>query len=230
NSDLVFSINQHVAEKYGEFNPNTMVVQNSTNFPNFHREHYAKIPWLEQIQSRGGPILGCTGIINRVRIDYDLLERTVTSRPKWQFVFVGSADRSFLDIVARHTNLHHHRQVPYEELPDWIQYFNAAIIPFRLNEHTRGNDLLKFHDYLAMGKSIVTTNTGGAWKFGDLIHVAEDGPGFVEAIERAIQPVDEELRQQRIEMARSNSWDQRAAEIWQVLEEHLQHREGKRQC
>lgn len=160
-SDLVFTVNQHVADKYGPHNPNTFVVQNSTNFDNFSRPAYRPVRWLEKIRKRGGAVLGCTGIINRIRIDYELLEELVTLRATDQFVFVGNCDPSFLELAARHDNVHHHGQVPYQELPNWIHAFDAALIPFRLNEHTRGNDLLKFHDYLAMGKSIVCSDTGG---------------------------------------------------------------------
>ncbi len=224
NSDLVFTVNEHVAEKYGPHNPNTIVVPNSTNFSNFHRRVFRPIPWLEKIRRSGNPVLGCTGIINRVRIDYELLEDMVTRRPQWQFVFIGNADPSFLDIVLRHDNVHRHTQVPYDELPDWINYFDAAIIPFRINEHTRGNDLLKFHDYLAMGKSIVTTRTAGAWRFEGLIHVADETRGFLECTEDALGPVSEELRQKRVDMARRNSWNSRAGEIESILRDHLEGR------
>lgn len=221
NSDIVFAINDHVADKYRLYNPNTIVVPNSTNFANFHRDQYEPVPWLERIRARGGPVLGCTGIINRIRIDYELLEFLAARRPSWQFVFVGNADPSFLEIADRYENVHHHAQVPYDELPDWIHAFDAAIIPFRVNAHTAGNDLLKFHDYLAMGKSVVTTNTGGAWKFEGLVHIAHDPEGFLGSIESGLEPAPEDLVARRIDTARRNSWNFRARQIEAVLREHL---------
>jgi hypothetical protein len=72
-----------------------------------------------------------------------------------------------------------------------------------------------------MGMSVVCTNTGGAWKFGDLIHVADGVDDFVQKIGDALAPVSDDLRQRRIDMARQNAWPRRAEEIEILLTEHL---------
>jgi glycosyltransferase involved in cell wall biosynthesis len=221
NSEVVLAVNEHVKQKYAVYNPAIYVVSNATNYWNFHREHYRRVPFIEKIRAHGGPILGHTGTINRVRLDYELLEQLAQSRPHWQFVFVGSADPSFLTLVERHANVHYHPQVAYQELPDWIHAFDAAIIPFRVNRHTLGNDLLKFNDYLAMGKSIVTTDTGGARKYEELIMVANDAAEFTAYVERALAGESDEIRKRRRDLARQNSWEDRARTVQSIFMDHL---------
>jgi glycosyltransferase involved in cell wall biosynthesis len=221
-SEVVLAVNEHVQQKYSVYNPSTYVIPNATNFWNFRRDHYRPIPFLDRIRAQGGPILGHTGTINRVRVDYELLESLVQRNPRWQFVFIGGADPSFLSIVDRHPNLHYHPSVAYNDLPNWIHYFDVGIIPFRVNQHTKGNDLLKFNDYLAMGKGIVTTNMGGAHRYDGLLWVASDAQEFAACIEQALEGTSEEMRDRRMDVARRNSWEARAGAVHSILAKHLE--------
>ena len=76
--------------------------------------------------------------------------------------------------------------VDYQALPDYLNYFDVAIVTFVINEHTKGNDLLKFHDYLAMGKPIVSTNIGGAKDLNGLVKIADNPRQFLQQIEKAL--------------------------------------------
>ncbi len=220
-SDLVFTVNEHLKNKYAHFNSNMYVVPNATNFENFHRDAYRPVDFLEDIRARGGSILGYSGNINSIRVDYALLEALASNRLDCQYVFIGGADPSFHSIVERHPNLHHHPWVSSDRLADCIRYFDAAIIPFQVNAHTLGNDLLKFNDYLAMGKPIVTTDMGGARKYEGLLWIATDAAHFLASIDEALGESSPEIRQRRMDMAATNSWRQRALEIQDILLKHL---------
>lgn len=222
-SDLVLAVNEHVARRYGVYNPETYVVRNATNFENFDRDHFRRVAFLEELRADGSPVVGYTGIINRVRVDYELLEAVLDMRRQYHFVFVGSADPSFAELAQRHPNLHHHPQVDYDRLPDWIAGFDVCAIPFRVNDHTRGNDLLKFNDYLAMGRRIVCTDTGGARNFGTLVRIAQRAEDFAAAIDSELAATEDD-REQRREVARRNSWERRSQEVHGLVVEHLDRR------
>ena len=76
--------------------------------------------------------------------------------------------------------------VDYISLPNYLQYFDVAIVPFKINAHTKGNDLLKLHDFLAMGKPVVSTEIGGAKDLKDVIRIANSPSNFLEEIEKAL--------------------------------------------
>jgi hypothetical protein len=126
--------------------------------------------------------------------------------------------------VDAHPNLHFFDRVHYDALPDHIAYFDVTFIPFQVNEHTRGNDLLKFQDYMAMGKPIVTTNTAGAWRYGDLLRIVEGSEDFVAGIEAAHREDSQDLRQRRREFAESHSWVRRAPGLESILRDALESR------
>jgi glycosyltransferase involved in cell wall biosynthesis len=225
-SDVIFAVNEHVKGKYAAENPNAHVVLNSTNFQNFHRPKYEPIAYLEELKQSGRRMLGHTGVINRLRVDYSLLAELAEGRRDWDFVFVGSADASFHALVAAHPNVYLFDPVPYGALPDHIAYFDVTFIPFLVNEHTRGNDLLKFQDYMAMGKPIVTTDTGGARRHGDLLRIATGAEAFSAAVDAALDEDSEELMERRRESARSNSWERRAVDIEAILRQNLEAQAG----
>ena len=81
---------------------------------------------------------------------------------------------------------YHLPAVNYQQLPDYLNYFQVTIVPFQINDHTKGNNLLKFHDYLAMGKPVVTTNIGGAEDLKDVVRIADTPAAFLSQIETCI--------------------------------------------
>ncbi len=226
-SDLVLAVNPHVADRYRIHNPNVHVVLNATNVENFQRPSYARVAMLERIRTDAEAVFGYAGIINRVRLDYELLRRTLDRRPHWHLVLVGSADPSFLDLVERYPNLHHHPAVDYHLLPDWLHGFDAVIVPFEHNAHTQGNDLLKVNDALAMGKPVVVAGVRSLDRYGDLVRVARHADEFLSALEASRVEKDPELMERRRAFARENSWRHRAQEVQDILEQALREKRDK---
>ena len=112
---------------------------------------------------------------NLGRIDSQLLDFLIEKRPNWKFVFVGPAHSAIsLNDMATVRVFAFLGPVKYEKLPSYIRYFNVAFVPFKTNEHTKGNDLLKLHDFLAMGKPIVSSGIGGANDLERVVMVAQD--------------------------------------------------------
>lgn len=217
-ADIVLTVNEHLKNKYSFLNPNTHVIRNATNYYNFDREHYASIPSLELIKKEKGPILGYSGIANTTRIDCDLLDALLKKRPHWQYVFVGPADSAFTKKYAQYENVHILPLVPYHSLPDYIRYFDVAMVPFAINEHTRGNDLLKLHDYLAMGKPIVSTPIGGATDLKKVIRIAQGPSGFINEVESALAGNSSEEISRRKNVALRNSWHKRIDEVIELIQ------------
>lgn len=220
-ADIVLTVNDHLKEKYSFLNPNIHVIRNATNYYNFDRMQYKSIAFLERIRSAKMPILGYSGMVNTSRIDFSLLDFLVEKRPNWQFVFIGTADSTFTGRYLQYRNVHHLSPVDYHRLPDHIRYFDVAIVPFEINEHTKGNDLLKFHDYLAMGKAVVSTETGGARDLKDVIRIAQRPYDFLEEVEKALIGCTPEDILKRKSVALINSWHNRIKELEELMENRL---------
>jgi hypothetical protein len=104
-----------------------------------------------------------------------------------------------------------------------LQYFNVAIVPFQVNENTKGNDLLKLHDYLAMGKPVVSTNIGGAVDLKEVIRIAQTPQEFLKRIEEFLKNhccEDDVAHRKRHGL--KNSWRARIGELEVLVKRSLQ--------
>jgi len=220
-ADLVLTVNEHIKNKYSFLNSNIHVIRNATNYDNFQRTSFEKVEVLEALKDAGVPIIGYSGIANLGRIDSQLLDFLMEKRTNWKFVFVGPAHSNFIERYGNCPSVCLLGPVEYEKLPSYIRYFDVAFVPFETNENTKGNDLLKLHDFLAMGKPIVSTEIGGAKDLKDVIRVGGTPFEFLEAIEEALQSDNEEDMVRRKNVALTNSWHNRVKQLEQISRKEL---------
>ena len=96
-----------------------------------------------------------------------------------------------------------------------------VLIPFLCNKLTASIYPLKINEYLAAGKTVVSTNfSEDIRSFGDVIEVAKSDDEFVQLINKAIAEDSPEKVNQRIEVAESNTWEARVAQFWQLIAQH----------
>jgi glycosyltransferase involved in cell wall biosynthesis len=220
--DIVLTVNQHVKDKFHYVNEQIEVLKNATNYDNFDRKAYAAVDFLEPIKNLGSPMVGYTGGIRKNRIDFDLLDHVLYKKSDWQFVFIGDADSAFREHYKNLNNVHLFPPVEYKKLPDCLQYLGLAFVPFICNEHTRGNDLLKIYDYLAMGKPVVSTDVGGADDLKDVLYVADYPEDFVKKMNIALKENSPHLIRRRKSVGLENSWPVRMTYLEQLLQQFLE--------
>ena len=220
-ANIILAVNDHIKNKYAFLSSNIHVIRNATNYYNFERKSYKSIDFLERMRSNKKPIIGYSGIANLWRFDTNLLDFLLEKRPDWQFVFIGPADSFFIERYLQYKNVHHLPPVDYQSLPDYLSYFDVAIIPFIINEHTKGNDLLKLHDFLAMGKPVVSTAIGGAGDFKGVIKIAHRSTDFLEEIEKSLLDDNYDVVLKRKSVALKNSWHNRVKELEELIKNGL---------
>ncbi|HEY5594540.1 MAG TPA: glycosyltransferase, partial [Nitrospiria bacterium] len=165
-ADLVLAVNEHLAARARPLNPSSHVLINATNFPVMDRLPGVTEPGRQpEWPKTRGPVVGYLGWINEQRMDLDILDALTRRLSDWTFVFVGPLmfrpeNRRAKEIFER-PNVRLVPPVPFSELPAHLERFDVCILPFLINDHTNGNDPIKIYDYMAFGKSVVSTRTAG---------------------------------------------------------------------
>jgi glycosyltransferase involved in cell wall biosynthesis len=195
------------------YSDNCHYIPNGVDIKNFKRRYYAVPKEMEKIKR---PILGFVGTID-ARIDQILVREILIKMPDVSLIFVGPITDELHELRAE-DRVFLLGKKDYEEIPDFINQFDVALIPYRLYENTKFMYPVKLHEYLVMGKPVVSTNLPEVEQFSEVIHIAKDEREFIKKIEESLQEKDEKRRKRRIETALANTWDHRLKMIERELE------------
>jgi glycosyltransferase involved in cell wall biosynthesis len=157
----------------------------------------------------GRPRIGFIGVIDE-RTDVELLDRIAELRPDWNFVMVGPVVKISEEDLPRRQNIFYLGQKSYADLPAILAGWDAAMMPFALNESTRYISPTKTPEYLAAGLPVVSTPIADVIEpYGNLglVHIASTPAEFVEALQRAMDEDAAERRNAAAEFLSRNSWD-----------------------
>ncbi len=157
----------------------------------------------------GRPRIGFFGVIDE-RTDIDLLEKMAALRPDWNFIMIGPVVKIDADDLPKLANIHYLGGKHYDELPAYIAGWDAAMMPFAMNESTRFISPTKTPEYLAAGAPVVSTairDVVRPYAELGLVHIAATADDFIRALEKAMAE-DAAGRIKRVqEYLEGNSWD-----------------------
>jgi teichuronic acid biosynthesis glycosyltransferase TuaH len=166
-----------------------------------------------------GPVLGVVGTLGE-RLDLDLLERIADEGHS--LLLVGAKQKSFpaarLLALTRRPNVCWVGPKPYAELPSYLRAIDVGLVPYQDSAFNRASFPLKTLEYLAAGRSVVTTDLPASrWLDTDLIRVAS-GDAFAAAVDQALEEASASrgqsiLPQRRRDFATQHDWSQRAKDI-----------------
>jgi glycosyltransferase involved in cell wall biosynthesis len=136
------------------------------------------------------PRLAYVGVLSDFKVDFDLVYYAALRRPDWHFIFIGDereGQRSgALARLRTRPNVHTLGWRPYPELPNYLRGIDVALLPQQVNDYTRAMFPMKYFEYLAAGRPVVTTALPALVAFTDLHLQAKDPEAFVEAVASAL--------------------------------------------
>lgn len=219
--DLVFVVSEEILTNKSHLHRSIHVVPNATDFGHFNKAAKNNLPLPNDIAPIKRPIVGYVGNITS-RIDFSLLEYLSKNHSDWSFVFIGGTDGVRIPATLKSkTNVNFLGSKPYEELPKYMKFFDVCIIPYDQNDPFNINcSPLKLYDYLATGKPIVSTDLPAVRYFKEFVRIADDPEDFGQQVKKALEEHDRHLCKLRIAKAQENSWEFRANDIINILNDY----------
>ena len=220
-ADLVLVTSRALLESKGGLNPNTHWVPNAVDYDRFAEAHRAGIEPLE-LAGLPRPRIGYVGALND-KIDFALLTQVADAYAHVPMVLVGpvrvateQAQRHVEDLRAR-PNVSFIGSVPVDRVPHFTAACDVGLLPYQLNAWTEHIHPLKLYEYLSCGMPVVSVDIPGVREEADLVHVAQDGRDFVEAVGWALADDSAEHRSRRQERASHNTWRHRVERISELI-------------
>jgi len=160
----------------------------------------------------GKPIIGYIGAI-APWLDMKLVNTMARCLPNYEFVFIGPLlNQNWAAFL--NSNMHYLHHKDYSELPRYLSNFSYCLIPFKITEMTKGVNPVKFWEYLASGIPILSTPLPEVPREYSTIITEDLFPGF--------RPVPAGGRDDRISLARNNSWTKRAQKLLEMIRRQLE--------
>ena len=185
-----------------------------------------ELPRPAELQNINTPIIGYTGAVCQ-RIEYELLVKIATAHPDKTLVLVGPRkDKQYTAInLDALPNIVFTGAKKLEELPAYLRCFDAAIIPFKCNNLTAGIYPLKINEYLAAGRSVVTTAfSEDIASFSTQVYLSHSHDDFLQKLSIALTDNSDEKKAQRLKAAAANSWELRVEKFWQMAWNAYRHK------
>ena len=216
---VVFATAQGLYETLRQYNENTFLVPNGANFEAFHQAaEDSSLPFPDDLFNVKNPILGFVGMLQEC-IDYEMVAYAAQMHPEWTFVFIGEPLPG-VDIspLEGKKNIRLLGFKPHRALPQYIARFDVCLNLFRAGDLAKDVSPLKFYEYLATGKPIVSTpQPDQVLEYADVVYLAGTPEEFTEACRRAITERDAWKKRRRIELGRAASWDARVSDMESIL-------------
>lgn len=190
-SDLVFTGGYSLYEAKRTMHPLVHAFPSSVDVAHFAKARtVAREP--EDQASLAGPRLGFYGVIDE-RMDLELVAALADARPDWSIVMVGPVVKIAPEDLPQRPNIAWLGSKSYDELPAYAGGWDAALMPFAINESTRFISPTKTPEYLAAGLPVVSTPiTDVVRHYGALaaVKIADTTDAFVAACEQALALAD----------------------------------------
>ncbi|HCQ30578.1 MAG TPA: hypothetical protein DIU39_09845 [Flavobacteriales bacterium] len=218
-TDGVITTSKGLYEDKKKLHPNTFLVKNGVDFEAFNKGLQKNKSYIDKKSFK--KTVGYIGAID-FRMDTELMQYAIESLPEYLFVFIGKVTKPEIqEQFSGYENVQFLGPKSLNELPYYTADFDAGIIPFERNEFTKKIYPLKINEYFALGKPVIMTNFSDMSDFKDSASIINSKEEFAQAVKQEIENDSIEKQQQRIAIAKQNSWKNRAEELSSIIEKML---------
>jgi len=220
-SDIIFVTAPKLYETRRLWNPNTFYFPNVADFDHFSKALDPTTTVPEDLLKIPSPRIGFIGAISGYKVDFGLLRFIAESRPDWSIVLIGKVGEgdpwTDISLLEGLPNIYLLGPKPYNTLPNYLKGIEAALLPNNINEYTASMFPMKFFEYLAAGKSVVSVDLPAIKEFKTAVYIAKSSVDFLNGVELALSGHGAPLRE-RLSLAQSYTYEARTEKMMQLIE------------
>ncbi len=223
-ADLTFVTSTNLFKLKKPFAKHLETYFNAVDNTIFEKVLTEKYPRPTELKGSTGKIIGFIGNLDELRIDYPLLKKVAEAHPEKTLFLVGPINSPEPKAIGldKLPNVIFAGSRPLDELPPLLQHMDVVLIPFLCNTLTRSIYPLKINEYLAAGKSVVSTPFSDDIRtFGHVISLGDDHEDFISKINLALEIAKKpDLVARRVAVSQENTWEARISQLWKLVEKY----------
>jgi glycosyltransferase involved in cell wall biosynthesis len=219
-SDICFVTAPHLLETRRTWNSNTHYFSNVADFSHFRSSVQESVEIPDDLKQISEPRIGFVGALSTYKVDFTLITEMARQHPEWSIVLIGKVGEgernTDVSILRAHPNIHLLGPRAYGDLPRYLKGLDVAILPCQLNDYTRAMFPMKFFEYLAAGRPVVSTNLHALQDYGHVAKLAQDSNEFIEGVAAALRGEGATL-DARLEVAREQTYEARTEKMLELI-------------
>lgn len=189
NVDYVFVTSKTLLSKK-IYNKNTFYFGNVADYNHFSKAVTIRYEMPKDLHSDIQKKVGFIGAISGYKLDFGLILNCAKSLPEVDFYFIGKIGEgepnTDVEILNKQKNIIFLGPKDYSVLPQYLQFFDACILPCNINEYTDNMFPMKFFEYLAAGKAVVATELKSILDYKDYCYISKNENEFINNIQKTI--------------------------------------------
>ncbi len=214
-SDCVIVSSDRLYENKRRYNERTFLVTHGVDVSHFRNACKTETNVPDEIRRLKRPIIGFFGLIADW-VDLPLIRFLADARPNWNFVLIGKSVTSLKPLEGA-ANIHVLGPRPYQDLPSYAKGFDAAILPFAVNELTLAANPLKLREYLAAGLPVVSCAIPEAEKLKHLLRIGKDRSDFLSHIQAIVDSENAGPQLRISQQMDQESWDDKVEQLSRIF-------------
>ncbi|QCX34371.1 glycosyltransferase family 1 protein [Caloramator sp. E03] len=205
-SDLNLAVSKNIIDRKKYLKKDIKYLPNGVDIKNFIRDYYI-YPF--EFKNNKRPKIIYVGAISEW-FDIDLIVYAAEKLKEYDFYIIGQPQIDLLSLKKQNIFILGKRN--YYEIPNYLYFSDAAIIPFKVNNMTNSVSPIKLYEYMSVGLNVVSTNFKEMQYINSPAYIANNYDEFCEYIVQAIEN-KEKNRERNIQFAKENTWEKRFEEI-----------------
>ena len=221
-SDVVFVNSPSLYRDLKRFNTDTYLVPCGCKVEYFLKKQKQSFP--SDLKNIKKPLIGISGTLDW-RVNANLLYKLAKANQNWSFVFIGPTIYHGDDeLIFEFERLFELPNVFYlgnknkRQLFDYYYNFDVCLIPYLYNNKPLLNNPMRFYEYLAVGKPVVSVPIEALEVYKPYVSFAKGYKGFEKAVKKEItRKMSMKEIYEREKIAKDNSWNVKVSSMCAIL-------------
>ncbi|MFL0796103.1 MAG: hypothetical protein K6L73_01275 [Cellvibrionaceae bacterium] len=226
-ADIIFASSKNIKKRLSHISGRSDVIflPNAVNYDFFAQPPTEEPSDLSKIPT---PRVSYIGSINK-KFDFELWNTLAETMTAVSFICIGPInnldkhDQYLLRSLKEKKNVHFLPEKHHSELASYMHFMDINTMAYRLDDTLWTDSIypLKLHEYLAVGKPIISANIDSITEFKNVIDVANTHNEWQEKISNAIQKGVSNLDVvAKRKIAKDNTWDKCIERILHIIDKH----------
>lgn len=216
-SDVLICVSKTLHETEAAQRDNVFYLPHGVDFELFRKAADNGDNPMKELANVPRPIAGYYGTLTALN-DIELLQYCATRLRDVSFVLAGQITGGDYRELSKLPNVYFLGKLPYEQIPGLCACFDVCLLPWKMSKWIQFCNPLKFFEYMASGKPIVSIPIPEiAENYSDIVSVARTKGEYRKAITWELNNDTQKRAYRRIKAAKEHSWENHIERLSRII-------------